>query len=160
MITWEEFESLIGQKEDGELFGYFINQFAGVHVSKFPEGEAYAEHEKSTYYQLFNYGFDIIIEAGSIRSINVYILPRDGYSPYAGTLPDGIKAGMREQEIIGYWGEGDKMGGGYRDGLLGQINRWVKYERGNLEIRFEFDDGGLLCMISVISHPHGLQAFP
>ncbi len=52
---------------------------------------------------------------------------------------DGLTAHSTQQVVIQRLGTPDKTGGGIKMAVLGYINPWIKYQRSDCQLRFEFN---------------------
>ncbi len=53
-------------------------------------------------------------------------------------------------EVIAQLGDPTESGGGFKDSTLGYIHRWIKYQREDCQLRFEFGNKGKLTIVSVL----------
>lgn len=142
MLNWDGFIKLLGCSRVDSEFAFFIN-----HFNEPPEIEEGVLGDR-IYYSFFRSGVLFLLEDEIVEQITFYAKPDEGFSDYKGALPVSIITS--EHDSIQILGNPSASGGGKMDGLMGYVDRWIKYEKEGYTLHLQFSQNDNLSRVSIM----------
>jgi hypothetical protein len=85
-----------------------------------------------------------------VSAFHLHADGHEGYNAYRGALPNGIKLGDSEDQLIAKMGgPGETGGGGWSQILQQPIPRWYRYGLHSAVIQFQISSGGGVEMVTL-----------
>ncbi|WP_267098888.1 hypothetical protein [Xanthomonas sacchari] len=150
-VDWKSFILALGHTaSSGEVSGVFdeINEMPVVSSDPDDYGDPTV---RTQYYQFFRHGLEFGFRSNELSFIHFFIKDQDSFFAYEGDIFGVGSENMNEASIIGKFGPPKDFGGGSYDALLGYIQRWIKYEINEHEMRFEFLPDGSVWKVTLIA---------
>jgi filamentous hemagglutinin len=156
-ITWNSFVNALGEPELSNKVVSIATEIGETPVISATPPEYNDPLGKTTFYKFLNAGIEIGFRQDRLNHVHFFIHGGDGYANYTGPLVDGVAAHWTELWLTRALGPPSASGGEKKSPLLGYVHRWIKYDRVNCSIRFEFSQEGPLRKVSLIAPETGVQ---
>ncbi|MGV7960574.1 hypothetical protein QPK13_05460 [Photorhabdus tasmaniensis] len=144
MLRWHNFIDTLGCSKTEHAFVLLSQR-----INELPVVENDVLGER-IYYSFLQSGILFLLENDRVSQISFFIKSAESFAKYKGELPINVELDNDETNILNTLGLPSLSGGGKSDMLLGYINRWIKYDKGQYELHFEFDKISLLCKVSLM----------
>ncbi|MCW1877824.1 hypothetical protein OMR58_25635 [Erwinia sp. INIA-01] len=141
MLMWNECIKLLGCTEIDGVFIKLPSIFN--ELPKIDEGVL----GDRKYYSFLKSGVLFLLEHGVVEQISFYVQQDEGFSIYKGKLPVSINSS--ESKTINFLGIPSFSGGGKVDVLMGYIDRWIKYEKGDYALHLQFNQNDRLSKVTL-----------
>jgi hypothetical protein len=149
ITNWDDLVRALGEPEGSATFTHLVSEIGEQPLISEDPSEYTDPLGHTKYYKFIKNGLEIGFRQDRFNHVHLYTQSDEGYGQYTGPLMDGIRSNQPESSIVQALGAPSTVGGGSR-GLLGYMNRWLRYERDNYEIRLEFTDKQQLRKVSLI----------
>ncbi|HEN4999183.1 TPA: hypothetical protein U6I48_004751 [Klebsiella aerogenes] len=106
---------------------------------------------KTKYYKFLQSGVEAGFRNEKLNHVHFYFENSDGYTAFDRVLCYGLDKTSTDKDVMNFFGLPDASGGGKLDPLIGYMNKWIKYRKGELFINFQLDQANFLSRVTVIS---------
>ncbi|MQL50686.1 hypothetical protein GEA64_23240 [Photorhabdus khanii] len=144
MLRWLDFIGTLGCSKTEHIFVLLSQK-----INELPVVDKDVLGDR-IYYSFLQSGVLFLLENDRVNQISFFIKSVESFAKYEGELPIDVELNNNETSIINILGLPSLSGGGKSDMLFGYINRWIKYDKGQYELHFEFDKTDLLCKVSLM----------
>ncbi|MDN2710572.1 hypothetical protein O0880_14190 [Janthinobacterium sp. SUN118] len=145
-ISISECISALGGAEDGIYFKQLRSFFSDV--PEVTEDLSSDDIGKTRYYQFRKSGVEFGFRGGSLNHIHFYFLGNEEYSAYKGYLDD-LGSESDENFVFEKLGCPLEFGAARKDLLLGEIRKWVRYDKDSFAIHIEFSNDNHIAQMSI-----------
>jgi len=87
-------------------------------------------------------GYELLCRAGRVDSAFIFVVPSQGYTPFAGSLPGGLSASDTRQDVRRRFGMPERSGDAFTHRILGRQGAWDRFAVGPLCVHFRYIDTG------------------
>ena len=150
MVDWAQFVISLGKTEASQEFNELriaIGEEADISSDPIEYNDPLGQ---TKYYSFTHSGIEIGFRKNVLNHIHFYFTKNEGYDDYKGKLISNICKGWNEEKIRNVLGTPSLTGGGKEDVLLGYINRWIKYEKDNYALHFQFNQNDKLSRVTLM----------
>ncbi|MBA4067192.1 MAG: hypothetical protein C0501_26500 [Isosphaera sp.] len=141
-MTADSLAALIGQPVASPLVQALIRS-GRLRGSSAPDGEG---EERRHYLSDPEAGYELTHVGGRIVTAFLYVRPSDdfsdGFSPFGGTLPDGLSLESTRADVRRALGEPPRSGEARISPGLGRKGAWDRYDRPAVSFHIQYTDGG------------------
>jgi filamentous hemagglutinin len=149
--TWPQFVAALRATEDSDTFARLIGDIGGAPAFEETPGEENNPEGRTRYFKFPHNGIEIGFRKSRLNHIHFFVRPRESYNAYSGPLDESVGRDQDEQRITEALGAPDISGGAKQSALLGFVPRWVKYQRADHAVRYEFAPGGEIAKVTLIA---------
>ncbi|WOS40862.1 hypothetical protein [Xanthomonas rydalmerensis] len=143
-VDWRRFISALGHRASSREVSGLLDEINEMPVVSSDPDDNGDPSFGTQYYQFFRHGLEFGFRSNALSFIHFFIKDQDGFFAYKGKIFEVSGESLNESLIFVKFGPPKDFGGGKYDVLLGYIQRWIKYNINEHEVRFEIlPDGGV-----------------
>lgn len=105
---------------------------------------------KTKYYKFLQSGVEVGFRNERLNHVHFHLEDTEGYAAFDGVICYGLSKTSIDKDVMDFFGFPDVSGGGKLDPLIGYMNKWIKYRKGDLFINFQFNKNNCLSRVTII----------
>jgi filamentous hemagglutinin len=140
-----DLKALLGKRRDDFIVRRFLKELGD-------DAKVLAE-EDGTYYEFQQRGVSLLFDLEErLKAIYLYHAGRDGYTQYAGDLPDRITFMDHQDDVLRKLGAPSKAGGGEASLLYEVVPNWIRYDHDGYSVHVELSAAdGSVSLVTLMS---------
>lgn len=151
MNVWDAGVSAINKEEKSSEFLAFCKLLGESPALTSDPVEYNDPIGKTKYYKFLQSGVEAGFRNEKLNHIHFYLEDDEDYSAFDGELCHSLNKTSTDKSVMEFFGLPDAFGGGKLDMLIGYMNKWVKYKKGEHVINFQFNKNGFLSRVTIVN---------